>query len=211
MSSLTACTGAAAPAAGSSGPGASLAGSPAQASAPQASVAQPSSAASPAAAPTPGSTAASSAQGGSAAADPAKKYDCKKLLTDPEIQQATGLSSAAFLSQELWTDTPGLPEGQTYCQFFARQGALSIALTVATGPAFTLFEAAAAGAAGLDELPGIGDHAVYSATSHLGAARRGGTLVIVKFADMSGSGKGFADVDTKSAATKILGTVIGRV
>jgi len=144
-----------------------------------------------------------------AGAAPAHKYDCKKLISDAEMRKATGLSTAEFFHQELWTDTPGLPVGEVYCQFFAGQGATSIALTIATGAAFDLFEAAAGGGAGLEELPGIGEHALFSAAAHLGAARAHGVLVLVKLTDMSGNG--LESLDLRAAVSGVLKVVIDRV
>jgi hypothetical protein len=183
--------------------------SQAAATAPQASSGQPSVEASQAPASV-GPASAPASAGSKVAADPDKKYECKKLITDAEMQQATGLDSAEFFHQEWWTDTPGLPEGQTYCQFFANSGGIAIALTVATGPAFTFYEQAAGAATDLVELPGIGDHAVYSSAAHFAAARKGGTLLLLKFQDMSGSGlpKG---LDVQSASGKVLQTAVGRI
>lgn len=142
-------------------------------------------------------------------AAPDAKYDCKQLIADAEVQAATGFSSAAFFRQELWTDTPGLPEGQTYCQFFANQGAVSIALSVMTGPAYTQLEAELANVFGLEELPGIGEHAVLAST--LGFARSHGVAVTVAIGDTSGGSGLPTDLTVKTAITKILTLVIGRV
>jgi len=139
----------------------------------------------------------------------AKGYDCKKLITDAEMRQATGLSTVAFFNQELWTDTPGLPEGETSCQFFAGQGATSIALTVWTGPSLATFDQLWAAGSPADNVPGIGDAARVSAASLAGGARVGGRGIAVVLAD---TGKtGLAGVDVKDAITKILAIVVPRV
>lgn len=142
-------------------------------------------------------------------AAPDAKYDCQKLITDAEMQAATGLSSAAFFRQELWTDTPGLPEGQTYCQFFGNQGAVSIAVSVMTGPAYTQLEAALANVTGLEELPGIGEHATLAGTR--GGARSHGVAVTVAIGDTSGGSGLPKDLVVKTAIANILTLVIGRV
>jgi len=193
---LAACSAASTPLpGGSSAPLASSASAP--------SLAQPTAGAS--------ETSLLTAPAGVPTAAPDHKYFFVKHTSDPEMQQATGLPSAKFFQQELWTDTPGLPEGETYCQFFANQGGISIALTVATGPAFTQFEAAieAAGSAGREELPGIGEHASYAPAIHTGGARTHGVLVLLKITDLSGSG--LAGLDLKTAFIGVLTIVVGRV
>ena len=118
------------------------------------------------------------------------------------MRAATGLSDTAFFNQE--TDEI---EGQTYCQFFARQGALSTAVAVNGGGAsLAAFNALwdVGIAAGVAHLPGIGDDAIYGDASHGGLAKVHGIGVSI------GAG-GLDGVDARSAVTKILTSVAGRV
>ncbi|MBA3876352.1 MAG: hypothetical protein C0498_05360 [Anaerolinea sp.] len=139
----------------------------------------------------------------------AKPYDCTKLITDAEMRQATGLSTATFFNQVLWTDRPGLLEGQTYCQFFAGQGATSIALSVLTGPSLADFDQLWAAGSAADSVPGIGDAARVNAASGAGGARVGG-LGITVFLGATGD-NGLVGVDVKDAITRILAIVATRV
>lgn len=192
--------------AGSSGP--SVVPSAAASGAVTVTIPSPASNAAPPAVPTlAGSAAPSAAPSTKPAA--AKSYDCKKLITDPEMQQATGLSSVTFFGQELWTDRPGLPEGETYCQFFAGQGATSIALTVWTGPSLVVFDQLWAAGSDADSVPGIGDAARVSAASLAGGARVGGLGIAVVLAATGNNG--LDGVDVNDAITKILAIVVARV
>ena len=129
-------------------------------------------------------------------------------MTDAELQLATGLSSAVFFSQSLWTDTPGAPEGQTYCQYFANDAGMSIAFSVLTGPSFdsvfmSLFSV------GGEAVPGIGDEALVAPDGSGAGARVGGVGILVTIVDLSGSG--FGTFDVKAATVAILEVVAGRV
>jgi hypothetical protein len=209
---LAACAGGGtpAPAANTPLPGASVAASatPSQPAAVSSSGSPTAATAAPATA-APGASATPTTQAGDVAADPARKYTCAKLITEAEMKKATGQASAAFFRQELWTDTKGLPEGETYCQFFVDQGAVSIAVSVWTGPAFTQLQAAGKGATGSVELPGIGDRAIFSAATGFGAARVGGTYVVVAIRNTSGGAP--AGIDVKGAVERILTVAAGRV
>ena len=166
------------------------------------------SSAAPTAVPTLAGSAARSAAPSSQRAA-ARPYDCKKLITDAEMQQATGLPSASFFNREVWTDTPGLPKGETYCQFLARKGATSIALSVWTGPSLAEFDQLWAAGSDADSVPGIGDAARVSAASKAGGARVGGQGIAVV---LSATGdNGLDGVDVKDAITKILAIVATRV
>ena len=107
-----------------------------------------------------------------AAAAPVRKYDCTKLITDAEMRTATGLADAALALQRFGTDQ-GEPAESTSCQFSAKQGAISIGLTVATGAAVPLYDAAvfSGPAGGREALPGIGDTAVFVPQGKFGGAR----------------------------------------
>jgi len=168
----------------------------------------PAPSAAPSTVPTPADSAAPSAAPSIQPAA-AKAYDCKKLITDAEMRQATGLSAVAFFNQALWTDTQGQPEGQTYCQFFAGQGAASIALTVWTGPSLAVFDQLWAAGSAADSVPGIGDAARVSAASRTGGARVGGLGIGVVLTATGDNG--LAGVDVKDAITKILAIVVARV
>jgi len=134
----------------------------------------------------------------SVAAAPARKYDCTKLITDAEMQTATGLSSAALARQRFGTDS-GEPAELTSCQFSA-QGAISIGLTVATGAAVALYEAAvfSAPTGGREALPGIGDDAVFIPLGKAAGARAHGVVIVVKFQAHRTNALG--DVDVKGAS-----------
>ncbi len=144
------------------------------------------------------------------AAAPARKYDCTKLITDAEMQTATGLASAARTLQGFGTDA-GLPAESTVCQFSAKQGAISIGLTVATGDAVALTEAAvfSGPAGGREALPGIGDSAVFIPQGRSGGARARGVVIVVRFQAHRPDALG--DVDLKGAVTRILKLVVGRI
>ena len=146
----------------------------------------------------------------SAAAAPARKYDCTKLISDAEMQTATGLSSAALARQRFGTDT-GEPAESTSCQFSAKQGAISIGLTVATGAAVTLYEAAvfSGPAGGREALPGIGDDAVFIPQGKAAGARTHGVVIVVKF--QANRTNALGDVDVKGAVTRILKLAVGRI
>ena len=166
----------------------------------------PASSAAPSTVPTLAGSAAPSAAPSSQPAA-AKRYDCQKLITDAEMRTATGLPSASFFNQT--TDTTGPSAGETYCQFFAGQGATSIALTVWTGPSLADFDQLWAAGSAADSVPGIGDAARVSAASLAGGARVGG-LGITVFLTATGD-NGLAGVDVKDAITKILAIVATRV
>jgi len=155
------------------------------------------------------SSAESQATGELPPADPATAYDCPDLLTDAELQAATGLGDATFFAEEDWVDTPGAPVGQTYCQYFASAGGISIAVSVLTGDAYTVVFVPLFSVPGGEEVAGIGDEARVSDTGDSGAARVGGTAVTVIFTDLSSSG--FGSLDVRSAVVAVLELVIGRV
>jgi hypothetical protein len=153
----------------------------------------------------------STSSAGEASGAPAQAYDCGDLMTDAELQLAIGISSASLFSQELWTDTPGTPEGQTYCQYFANDGAISIAVSILTGESFDVLfvPLVDAGASIAEPLSGIGDMAVVAPDGTGGAARAHGVGITVFITDLSGSG--FGTLDVKEATTNILELVAGRV
>ena len=121
------------------------------------------------------------------------------MLSDQEVQQATGLSDAALFSQEHGEAI----KGQTYCQYFAKQSAISIAVSVATGPAFDQvyvpLEAAAQGY--VSEIPGLGDAAGWSAAGNTLGFRVGSTGVTIIFTNIGGSGSlGTSDLEGGAVA-----------
>jgi hypothetical protein len=176
----------------------STASSPAGSAEPVASAASTTSAAPSAAASAPAD----------ASAAPATAYECADLISEAEMQ-ATGLAAAEFLSQEHWTDTPGMPEGQTYCQFFANNGAISIAVSVLTGASFEVVYLALVAAGGGEPLPGIGDEAFVAPDGTGGVARTHGVGITVFITDMSANGLG--NLDAKAAVTQILELIVDRV
>jgi hypothetical protein len=144
------------------------------------------------------------------AAGPARKYDCARLLTSAEMKTATGLADVAFTLQGFGTDS-GSPAESTSCRFSAKQGAVSIGLTVATGAAVPLSEAAVFSGAGAarEPLPAIGDGAVYIPQGHSAGARARGVVIVVRF---QGHRPNALDgLDVKGAAARILKVVVGRV
>jgi hypothetical protein len=146
---------------------------------------------------------------GSAAAE-AKKYACIKLITDAEMQTAAGVSGAVLAVQRFGTDQ-GEPAESTSCQFSAKQGALSIGLTMATGAAVALYDAAvfSGPAGGRETLPGIGDAAVLVPQGRFGGARTHGVVILVKF--QANRTSALDGVDVKGSVTRILKLVVGRV
>ena len=148
-------------------------------------------------------TTTSSSDGTSAG--PAEAYDCGDLLSDAELQAAAG-PSAAFLSGENWTDTPGMPEGQTYCQYFA--GSTSVAVSVFTGPSLEVF-LALFGAGGGESLPGIGEFAAIAPDGTAAGALTHGVGVTVIVTDLGGTG--FGDFVPRDAVIAILERVTARV
>jgi hypothetical protein len=146
---------------------------------------------------------------GNAAAE-AKKYDCIKLITDAEMRTTTGLSDAAFALQRSG-EGMGDPAEVTSCVFNAKQGAISIGLTVATGGAVTLYEAAvfSGPAGGREALASIGEKAAFIPQGKTAGARIRGAVVVVRFSakrpnDLDG-------VDVKGAVTRILKLAVGRI
>ncbi len=132
-------------------------------------------------------------------------YDCSTLLSDKEARDATGVPSMSLFNQEHGNAL----KGQTYCQFFGEQGAVSMAVSVLTGPAFQQLSQLAAAAQGLPNIPGIGDEAKWSDQGAFLGARVGKIGLTVVFTSMSG---GKLDVsDPKGAAVAVAKIVISRV
>jgi len=177
----------------------STASSPAGSAEPEASGASSATSAAP--------SAAASAPADASAA-PATAYECADLVSVSEMQ-AAGLASATFFGQEHWTDTPGMPKGQTYCQFFASDGGISIAVSVLTGASFEVVYLALVAAGGGEPLPGIGDEAFIAPDGTGGVARTHGVGITVFITDMSGNGLG--SLDAKAAVTQILELIVDRV
>jgi len=146
----------------------------------------------------------------SAVAAPARKYDCTRLITDAEMQTATGLTSVAFSRQRFGTDG-GEPAESTSCQFSAKQGAISIGLTVATGAAVPLYEAAvfSGPAGGREALPGIGEAAVFIPQGNAAGARTRGVVIVLRF--QAHRPNALDGVDVKGAVTRILKLAVGRI
>lgn len=143
-------------------------------------------------------------------AGPARMYECKALITDAELQQATGVADLAYLSGP----SEGSPDGLTDCGYFGRSGALYVQVTVWTGPikaGFDQLVAAGAGNPATKKLTGIGDRAGYAATADgaTGAAAVGDIGVTVAFQAMSDGGA--AGIDYSTAIPTILRTVVGRL
>jgi hypothetical protein len=139
-----------------------------------------------------------------------RRYDCKKLITDAEMQSATGLAGTAMVLQQFGTDNGG-PAESTSCRFSAKQGAISIGVTVATGSAVRLYEPAvfAGPAGGREKLAGIGDSAVYVPEGHAGGARTHAAVIVVRF--QAHRTDAWTGVDVKAAVTRILTLVVGRI
>ena len=140
-------------------------------------------------------------------AAPSRAYECADLISDAEIKAAFG-PTASFFSQQLWEDTPGAPEGQTYCQYFAEAAAISIAFSVLTGPSFEVFLELTSTPGALP-LEGIGDFAVIAPDGTAAGAQVGGTGVTLAVIDLGGSG--FGDIDVRAAVIAILELVMSRV
>jgi hypothetical protein len=123
--------------------------------------------------------------------------------------QAAGLATAEFFGQEHWTDTPGMPDGQTYCQFFANDSGISIAVSVLTGASFEIVYLALVAAGGGEALSGIGDEAFVAPDGTGGVARTHGVGITVFITDMSETGLG--NLDARAAVTQILELIVDRV
>lgn len=149
-----------------------------------------------------------------AAGDPtpaaAKRYKCATLISDVEMRDASGYAEAKLSGEDQSSSLPG----QTYCQFFTGNAGISIAVSVSTaGPAwdnaFLPLWKLGQMTPGAVHLDGIGDGAIYGATTHAGLALVAGHGVSVIFSDLA-SGK-LKGVDLKAQITKILTLVAGRV
>ncbi len=146
-------------------------------------------------------------------ADPgARYYGCAALLSDAEAQAATGLSDAALFNTDPADQREG--SGQTYCQFFADEGGISLALSVFTGPSYRQgFEplAQAAQAGGAEEISGLGDAAGWSGEGNPTLGIRVGELgITIVFADMSGTSLAKIE-DVRGAAVAMGELVASRV
>jgi hypothetical protein len=145
-----------------------------------------------------------------AAAQRPGRYNCEKLITDAELQTATGLASEALIVQKFGSDN-GEPAESTSCRYSGNSSGISVGFTVATGSAVPLYSAAvfSGPAGGREKLAGIGDEAVYIAQGHAGGARTHGVVIVVRFqVTRPDAWTGF---DVKAAVTKILKQVVGRV
>jgi hypothetical protein len=149
-----------------------------------------------------------------AAGDPTpaatKRYKCSTLISDAEMQSASGYAEAKLFGD----DQSGSLSGQTYCSFFTGNAGISIAVSVFTAgdgwdKAFLPLWKLGQVTPGAIHLDGIGDGAIYGATTHAGLALVAGHGVSVIFSDMA-TGK-LKGVDLKAQITKILQTVVGRV
>ncbi len=136
---------------------------------------------------------------------PTRLYACAKLISLAQLRKVTGLPDATSVPGS----SAGLPKGETYCQFLAHRGALSIALTVWTGPSRASFDRLWAAGASAEKVAGIGDAARISVPNRAGAARVGGTGIAVVLAE-TGT-KGLAGVNVRSAIRGILAVVAKRV
>ncbi len=145
-----------------------------------------------------------------AAAQRPGRYDCKKLMTDSELQSATGLANEALVLQQFGSDN-GEPAESTSCRYSAKSGTISVGFTVATGSAVPLYSAAvfSGPAGGREKLASIGDDAVYVPLGHAGGARAHGVVIVVRF--QATRPDAWAGFDVKVAVTKILKLVVGRV
>ncbi len=125
-------------------------------------------------------------------------YHCSSLLSDQEVQQATGLPDAALF-------TPGSErtqiKGQTYCQYFAKP-AVSIAVSVYTGPAWDqLYQPLIAAAhAHSSPIPGLGDQAGWSAASNALGVHVGTTGVTIFLTNTGGGSLGISDPEGAAIA-----------
>ena len=145
-----------------------------------------------------------------AAAQHPSRYNCEKLMTDAEIQSATGLSHEALIVQKFGSDN-GEPAESTSCRYSGNSSTISVGFTVATGSAVPLYSAAvfSGPAGGREKLAGIGDEAVYIAQGHAGGARTHGVIIVVRF--QAARPDAWTGFDVKAAATKILKQLVGRV
>jgi len=132
-------------------------------------------------------------------------YECASLLSDQEVQAATGMADAAFLSEEQGEAV----EGQTYCQFFAGQGAISIAVSVDTGPAFLVYQQLEAAGAALPDVPGLGDAAKWSEQGGTLGVRVGNVGLTIAFTNLGGGALGIADA--QGAAVDMATLILSRL
>lgn len=133
-----------------------------------------------------------------------KYYTCSSLLSDQEVRQATGLSNAAFFNEEKGEAI----KGQTYCQFFA--GSVSIAVSIATGPAFDqAFQPLMAAGKGLPAISGLGDEALWSDQGASLGVRVGSIGLTIIFTDTGGGSLGIGD--PKGAAIAMAKLVLSRL
>ena len=123
-------------------------------------------------------------------------YDCVSLLSDPQIEQATGLSDATLFSEEHGEAV----KGQTYCAYSAK-GALSIAVSVFTGPAFDqVFTPLETAAGNASPVSGLGDWAGWSGTAAGLGTRVGSTGVTIFFTNTGGGPLGVSDPEGAAVA-----------
>jgi hypothetical protein len=148
----------------------------------------------------PAPVATSAAPPPAAPAGAVKHYECSSVLTDREVQQATGLSDAAFFNQEHGEAI----KGQSYCQYFAKQGALSIAVSVDTGPAYDqAFQPLATLGEPLPPVSGLGDWARWS--QNMLGVRAGPTGLTVSFVNIGGGSLGISDPEAAAVSmTKLI-------
>ena len=139
-----------------------------------------------------------------------KRYKCAALISDAEMQSASGYAEAKLFGDDQSKELAG----QTYCQFFTGDAGISIAVSVFTAgagwdkaflPLWKLGHSLPGGV----PLDGIGDGALYGPTSHTGLALVAGHGITVVFSDLA-SGK-LKGVDLRTQVAKILGLVAGRV
>jgi hypothetical protein len=137
---------------------------------------------------------------------PTKIYSCARLISVAQMRKVTGVRDMSLVPSH---PRAGLSQGETYCQFIGRQGALAIAVTVWTGPSRADFDTLWAVGASAEQVSGIGDAARISVADHVGGARVGGTGVGVALAE-TGDG-GFTGLNVRSTIKGILSIVAKRV
>ncbi|GEM_PF-6536338 len=122
-------------------------------------------------------------------------YDCARLLSDAEAQRATGLSDASLFTEGNAKEAGG----HTYCQFFG--GGVEWAVNVYTGPSYQqIFQPTFEAAAGVSEIPGLGDEAKWSDQAHILGIRVGGLGISIDFGALGGSLSQIPDLEGAAVA-----------
>ncbi|HZP91189.1 MAG TPA: hypothetical protein VFC04_09370 [Actinomycetota bacterium] len=135
------------------------------------------------------------AAGGTTTGGGAHYYDCASLLSDAEAQQATGLADAHLFTEGNSKEAGG----HTYCQFFG--GDVEWAVNVYTGASYQqIFQPAFQAAAGLPDIPGLGDEAKWSDQAHILGIRVGDLGISIDFGSLGGSLSEISDLEGSAVA-----------